>query len=128
MKHRGISLLCLYGSERHGAAVQSALAPHEIDLDAVRLKNAFSSEQIQAVMVQLITLVDRSPRVQATFLYGRLSGQGGHRNRPAADGKSLSVLRKDRTPVASPGRYLVVVDSERAVRPNWSPLPVARGH
>jgi hypothetical protein len=35
------------------------------------------------------------------------------------------VLRADRTPVASPGRYLVVVDSARKSRPAWSPLPSA---
>ncbi|MFJ2990756.1 L,D-transpeptidase [Collimonas sp. NPDC087041] len=33
------------------------------------------------------------------------------------------VLRKDSTPTLSPGRYLVVVDSERKIRPDWSPLP-----
>lgn len=42
-----------------------------------------------------------------------------------AEGQSLWMLRKDRTPTATPGRYVVVVDSESATRPDWSPLPKA---
>lgn len=44
----------------------------------------------------------------------------------AADGSRLWVLRPDRTPTATPGRYLVVVDSARAQRPVWAALPVRR--
>jgi len=44
--------------------------------------------------------------------------------RALADGDKLWVLRKDRTPVSSPGRYLVVVDTQRQERPAWAPLPV----
>jgi hypothetical protein len=40
-----------------------------------------------------------------------------------ANGKYLWVLRPDRQPVQQPGRYLVVVDSQRKQRPSWSPLP-----
>ncbi len=40
-----------------------------------------------------------------------------------AAGRSLWVLRPDREPVGSPGRYLVVVDTQRTARPEWSPLP-----
>lgn len=47
-------------------------------------------------------------------------------DRALAEGDKLWVLRKDRTPVSSPGRYLVVVDTEREARPDWSPLPVTR--
>ena len=43
--------------------------------------------------------------------------------RAVADGTHLWVLRTDRTPTSTPGRYLVVVDSERKERPAWSPLP-----
>lgn len=42
-----------------------------------------------------------------------------------AEGQSLWMLRKDRTPTATPGRYVVVVDSESTTRPDWSPLPKA---
>ncbi|WP_293638237.1 L,D-transpeptidase [Polaromonas sp.] len=47
-------------------------------------------------------------------------------DRALANGDKLWVLRKDRTPVSSPGRYLVVVDTERQVRPDWAPLPATR--
>jgi hypothetical protein len=43
-----------------------------------------------------------------------------------ASGASLWVMRTDRIPTGSPGRYIVVVDSERSVRPDWSPLPAKR--
>lgn len=33
------------------------------------------------------------------------------------------VLRGDRTPVATPGRYLVVVDTQRSARPAWAQIP-----
>ena len=45
--------------------------------------------------------------------------------RALAEGDHLWVLRKDRTPTPSPGRYLVVVDTGRQERPAWAPLPVA---
>jgi hypothetical protein len=44
----------------------------------------------------------------------------------ANTGARLWVLRADRTPVPSAGRYLVVVDSERQSRPGWSPPPGAK--
>lgn len=43
--------------------------------------------------------------------------------RARADGDKLWMLREDRTPVPEPGRYLVVVDTRRQERPDWSPLP-----
>jgi hypothetical protein len=42
-----------------------------------------------------------------------------------AQGKSLWMLRADRTPLPWPGRWLVVVDSLSRERPAWSPLPGA---
>lgn len=43
-----------------------------------------------------------------------------------ASGDPLWVLRKDRTPTPSPGRYLVVVETQRTERPAGSPLPAKR--
>ncbi len=40
-----------------------------------------------------------------------------------ARGRSLWVMRADRTPVPWPGRYLVIVDSQATERPAWAPLP-----
>ncbi len=42
---------------------------------------------------------------------------------PMPDGKPRWVLQDDRQPVADAGRYLVVVDSLRDARPDWSPAP-----
>jgi hypothetical protein len=46
--------------------------------------------------------------------------------RALRDGQSLWLLRPDRSPTPWSGRYLVIVDSARAERPAWSPLPAAR--
>ena len=46
--------------------------------------------------------------------------------RAAASGDNLWVLRKERTPTPSPGRYLIVVETQRAARPAWSPRPARR--
>jgi hypothetical protein len=43
--------------------------------------------------------------------------------RAVRQGRHLWVLRPDRQPVASAGKYLVIVDSQRKDRPPWSPLP-----
>lgn len=43
-----------------------------------------------------------------------------------ATGRSLWVLRADREPIPWPGRYMVIVDSNTPVRPDWAPLPGAR--
>lgn len=44
--------------------------------------------------------------------------------RAVAGGQNLWVLSKKRTPTVNPGRYLVVIDTDRPERPEWSPLPV----
>ena len=36
------------------------------------------------------------------------------------------LLAPDRTPTPWPGRYLIVVESERSTRPDWSPAPGGR--
>ena len=41
----------------------------------------------------------------------------------AASGKPHWVLKPDRQTIPWPGRFLVVVDSQAAERPAWSPLP-----
>jgi hypothetical protein len=37
-------------------------------------------------------------------------------------------LQMHATDPASPGRWLVVIDSERSVRPPWAPAPPQRRH
>lgn len=41
----------------------------------------------------------------------------------SAEGRQFWVLSPQRTPVAHAGRYLIVVDTQRAQRPDWSPSP-----
>lgn len=43
--------------------------------------------------------------------------------RAMADGRDFWMLRPDREPTPWSGRYLVVIDSNRASRPDWSPKP-----
>jgi hypothetical protein len=43
-----------------------------------------------------------------------------------ADGRTFSVLSTRRKPTPWPGRYLVIIDSGRTSRPQWSPLPGTR--
>jgi hypothetical protein len=43
--------------------------------------------------------------------------------RALASGEVLWVLQRDRRPIARPGRYMVIIDSNAAERPVWSPLP-----
>lgn len=44
-------------------------------------------------------------------------------DRLLGEGQQFWVLRPDREPVADAGRYLVVVDTQRSERPDWSPAP-----
>ena len=43
-----------------------------------------------------------------------------------ADGQTFSVLSTRREPTPWSGRYLVIIDSGRTSRPQWSPLPRTR--
>jgi hypothetical protein len=53
-------------------------------------------------------------------LYGVLDAEY---EQAVRDGRALWVLDAQRKPVANPGRYLIVVESGRADRPDWSPAP-----
>ncbi|HEU0188132.1 MAG TPA: hypothetical protein VFR06_09600 [Gallionellaceae bacterium] len=48
--------------------------------------------------------------------------------RAAAQGKRPWLLRAEREATPWSGRYLVIVDSERSSRPDWSPAPVIQPH
>ncbi len=43
------------------------------------------------------------------------------------DGRTVWVLDPGREPVPFPGRYLIVVESGRQDRPDWSPVPLLAG-
>jgi hypothetical protein len=40
-----------------------------------------------------------------------------------ADGEAFWVLKHDRQVAPWPGRYMVIIDSQAAERPLWSPVP-----
>ena len=44
----------------------------------------------------------------------------------AASGQHLWILKPSRTTMPWPGRHMVIVDSQAAERPPWSPLPAAQ--
>lgn len=67
-------------------------------------------------------------RVPATFNqfvdhYGLLDADY---ERALRAGRKFWVLREDREVTSTPGRYLVVVETQRAERPAWSPAPGKR--
>ena len=43
--------------------------------------------------------------------------------REQAGGAPLWILPRTQVPVDHPGRYLIIVETERAQRPTWSPAP-----
>jgi hypothetical protein len=59
----------------------------------------------------LNTLIDRYGILDAAY------------DEAIAQGRHFWVLRDDRTATAWPGRYLVVIESQRRQRPAWSPAP-----
>lgn len=67
----------------------------------------------------------RIPATLNVFIdrYGLLDAEYERR---VSEGAHLWVLRADRIPTPTPGRYLVVVDSARTSRPAWSPSPSAK--
>ncbi|MEO8937994.1 MAG: L,D-transpeptidase [Burkholderiaceae bacterium] len=62
----------------------------------------------------LNTFIDRHALLDADYLKG------------SEEGTRLWILRPDRVATSVPGRYLVVVDSNRSERPAWAALPVRR--
>ena len=101
-----------------------AMPPYEVVVCAVRLQAALDLAAWRLGSAQSEGCV-RIPATLNEFLdrHGVLDEEY---ERAVASGSRLWVLRKDRTPVASAGRYLVVVDSKRDERPAWSPLPAKR--
>lgn len=95
-----------------GAVSQMRLQMHATDPDLLerRLGTAQSKGCIR-IPAALNRLLDRYGVLDAAY---EAAGR---------DGKPLWVLDPQREPVDSPGRYLVVVESGRDERPQWSPQP-----
>ncbi|HEY0843931.1 MAG TPA: L,D-transpeptidase [Noviherbaspirillum sp.] len=95
-----------------GAGGQSImrLQMHATDPDLLeRRLGEWSSKGCIRIPAALNDFIDRYGLLDADYLRG------------AAGGRQYWVLRADRTPAPNPGRYLVVIDSETTVRPEWLP-------
>lgn len=98
-----------------GAPGQLRLQMHATDPDrlARRLGSA-QSEGCVRIPEALNTFIDRHAVLDEDY------------EKALASGEHLWVLRTDRTPTRWPGRYMVVIDSGRSERPDWSPAPPRR--
>jgi len=98
-----------------GAVIEMRLQVHATDPDALerRLGSAQSKGCVR-IPASLNVLLDRHGVLDAEY------------ERWALDGRAPWVLDPARETVADAGRYLVVVDSERSERPDWSPAPQPR--
>lgn len=97
-----------------GGTSPMRLQMHATDPDLLeqRLGTAASKGCIR-IPASLNRLIDRYGLLDADYEYWR------------ARGANFWVLHPDRTPLPWSGRYLVIVDSGRTQRPEWSPLPKA---
>ena len=101
----------------NGAMGVLRLQMHATDPDLAEWRlGTPQSEGCVRIPAALNDFIDRHGLLDQDYLQAAAAGPGMPR----------WVLRKDRTPTATPGRTLVVVDSERPDRPAWSPLPVKR--
>ncbi len=98
-----------------GKVIEMRLQMHATDPDRLeqRLGTAQSKGCIR-IPATLNRLLDH---------YGVLDAEY---ERLVREGARLWVLHDDREPAADAGRYLVIVDTGRAARPAWSPLPSAQ--
>jgi hypothetical protein len=96
-----------------GAVIDMRLQMHATDPDVLeqRLGSPQSKGCIR-IPASLNAFLDRHGVLDAEY------------ERLAREGRRLWVLGEQRDVVADPGRYLVVVDSQRQERPAWSPQPV----
>jgi hypothetical protein len=94
-----------------GSTTQVRLQMHATDpaLLERRLGTAQSKGCIR-IPATLVRLIDRFGLIDADYLRQQ-------------DDRALEALDAQRAPVAYPGRYLVVVDTRRHERPDWSPRP-----
>lgn len=95
-----------------GNVIEMRLQMHATDPDALerRLGSAQSKGCIR-IPASLDRFLDHYGIIDADY------------ERLAQAGRKPPVLKEDREPVADAGQYLVVVDSERTGRPDWSPAP-----
>jgi hypothetical protein len=98
-----------------GAVTQMRLQMHATDPDALeRRMGSAQSKGCVRIPASLNRLLDHYAVLDAAY------------QELIAAGHRLWVLPPERQPVPDAGRYLVVLDSQRQERPQWSPAPGQR--
>ena len=93
-----------------GAVSEMRLQMHATDPDLLeRRLGSVQSKGCIRIPASLNRLLDRYGVLDADY------------ERAQREGSRLWIFDPQRTPVPFPGRYLIVVDSEREDRPQWSP-------
>jgi hypothetical protein len=95
-----------------GAEGRMRLQVHSTDPDLLEpLLGAWHSKGCIRIPASLNDFIDRYGLLDADY------------EAAARAGRRLWMLRADREPTPSPGRWLVVMDSERTARPRWAMPP-----
>ena len=95
-----------------GGSSEMRLQMHATDADLLepRLGQVASKGCIR-IPASLNSFIDRRGLLDADYAQALVQG------------RAMWMLRADRQPLAWPGRWMVVVDSQTRERPAWSPLP-----
>ncbi len=95
-----------------GAASEMRLQMHATDPDLLEQRlGSVQSKGCIRIPATLNKLIDHYGLLDADY------------NQALLQGRSLWMLDAQREPVPDPGRYVIVVDSERQDRPEWTPAP-----
>lgn len=95
-----------------GGTSTMRLLLHSTDPDILeRRLGSVQSKGCIRISASLNRLIDQYGLLDADYEWG------------LAEGKKYGLLLPERTPVSTPGRYMIVVDTQRTQRPAWSPKP-----
>lgn len=95
-----------------GAVSEMRLQMHATDPDLLEQRlGSVQSKGCIRIPATLNQLIDHYGLLDADY------------NQALREGRTLWMLDAQREPVPDPGRYVIVVDSERQDRPEWAPAP-----
>jgi hypothetical protein len=95
-----------------GAVSEMRLQMHATDPDLLEQRlGSVQSKGCIRIPATLNKLIDHYGLLDADY------------NQALREGRTLWMLDAQREPVPDPGRYVIVVDSERQDRPEWTPAP-----
>jgi hypothetical protein len=96
-----------------GAVSEMRLQMHATDPDFLEQRlGSVQSKGCIRIPATLNKLIDHYGLLDADY------------NQALREGRTLWMLDAQRDPVPDPGRYVIVVDSERQDRPEWAPTPL----